>query len=137
MKKLLLIVFALFLVFSLEINSSPTPKNYVKVIYFHGKKRCSTCEKIEKYSKETVKKNFSKQLKSGKVKWAIIDFDKKENQHYMDDFALFNQSLIVIKYQGGKQTEWKNCTKIWQLTGDEKKFKKYVKDEINEYLKEL
>jgi hypothetical protein len=137
MKKILLIVFALFLVFSVEINSTPSQKSYVKVVYFHGKKRCTTCEKIEKYSQESVKKNFSKQLKSGKVKWAIIDFDKKENKHYLDDFALFNQSLVIIKYENGKQKVWKNCTKIWQLTDDEKKFKKYVKDEVNEYLKEL
>jgi hypothetical protein len=134
---LLIVVMLAFAIIGIA-ESTPSPsKNYVKVIYFHGDKRCATCQKIEKYSTEAVKKSFKNELKNGKVKWAVIDFDKDENEHYMDEYALFTQSLVVIKYKDGKQKEWKNCAKIWEKVGDESKFKKYVKDEVNKYLKAL
>jgi len=109
--------------------------NYVKVIYFHGENRCSSCLKIEKYSSEAVNNQFKKELDQGKVNWSVINFDEDKNKHYTDDYQLFNQTLIVAKYQNGKQVKWKACDKVWELLGDRKKFDKYIKDEVNKYLK--
>lgn len=124
------------------INSLPAAdkketKIYVKVIYFHGDYRCATCNKLEAYSKETIEKYFSDEIKSGKVKWDAINFDKKENKHYLDDFKLYNKALMIIKYENGKQKEWKNLEKIWEMVSDKSEYFKYVKNEINKYLKEI
>ena len=131
----LIIILASIIAGGIADGTPKDGKNYIKVIYFHGKTRCATCQKIEKYSTEAVNNMFSKELKSGKVKWEVIDFDKDGNEHYMDDYALFSQSLVIIKYKNGKQKEWKNCSKIWELVGDKAKFQKYVRDEVNKYLK--
>lgn len=42
-------------------------KEYVEVLYFHGKQRCVTCNTIEKLTKEVIDKDFAQQLKDGKV----------------------------------------------------------------------
>lgn len=110
-------------------------KTYVKVLYFHGETRCSSCLKIEKYSSEAVNNIFKKEIEQGKVNWSVINFDEDKNKHYTDDYQLFNQTLIVAKYHNGKQIKWKACDKVWELLGDRKKFDKYIKDEINKYLK--
>jgi hypothetical protein len=131
------IVFVGILTFS-NLSSKEQDKktaNYVKVIYFHGENRCSSCLKIEKYSAEAVNSIFKKDIEQGKVNWSVINFDEEKNKHFTDDYQLFNQTLIVAKYQNGKQIKWKACDKVWELLGDRKKFDKYIKDEVNKYLK--
>jgi len=134
----------LFLIFTmiisgLTINHSVSKdtkqKNYVKVVYFHSDYRCATCNKLEAYSEEVVNKFFAKEIKSGKVVWAAINFDKDENEHYVDEFNLYNKSLIIMKYENGKLKEWKNLEKIWELVGNKSKYYDFVKKEIKKYQK--
>ncbi len=138
MKKTSYFIIVLILMMSgLTINQADgkntKPKNYVKVVYFHGDYRCATCNKLEVYSEETVKNYFAKDAESGKVVWAAINFDKKENNHFVDIFNLYNQSLIIMKYENGKLKDWKNLQKIWKLVGNKSKYFEYVKKEIEDY----
>jgi hypothetical protein len=118
---------------SMLISNSNTQKNYVKVVYFHTDYRCATCNKLEKYSEEIVNKYFADDLKSGKIVWESINYEEEKNEHYIDKFNLYNKSLILMKYENGKLKEWKNLEKIWELVSNEKKYKDYVKKEINKY----
>lgn len=130
--------FAIILLASLfpaDAEDNNNDGNYVKVIYFHGNRRCHTCVTIEEYIKEAVNGYFEEEMKSGKVKWAAINYDEEKNEHYLKDFNMFNQTLILIKYKNGKQTEWKDCEKIWELVRDRDKFLDYVKKEVKDYLK--
>lgn len=111
--------------------------NYVRVIYFHGENRCQTCIKIEGLCDGAMKDYFKNQIQSGTVKWEVINFDEKKNEHYVDKFELYSQTLILIKYKNGKETDWKSLEKIWQLYGDKQKFYNYVKKEVDSYLKGL
>lgn len=52
-RNLLLVVFSLFALLTMAQGKS---KNYVEVLYFHGKQRCATCIAIEKYAREVVEK---------------------------------------------------------------------------------
>ena len=137
MKRFSLLLTALLLSMLIFPNSelnSKSDKDYVKVIYFHGDFRCTTCNRLEKFTKETVRETFKKELKNQLVKLEIINFDKDENKHFTDDYNLFNQALIVVKYKNGKQKEWKNLEKIWEYSGDQSKFSDYVEKEIKKYL---
>lgn len=137
MKRFSLLLTALLLSLLIFPNSElngKSDKDYVKVIYFHGDFRCTTCNKLEKFTKETVRERFTNELKNESVKLAVINFDKDENKHFTDDYNLFNQALIVVKYKNGKQTEWKNLEKIWEYSGDKSKFSDYVEKEIKKYL---
>ena len=142
-KHYLSIFFAAMLIVSCSEKSNDDTKNtatidnnkpdQVKVIYFHGTKRCHTCNKIERLSEETIRDEFAEGLSSGKISWETIDFDLKENEHYLKDYNLVNQALIMIKMKDGKQIEWKDCPKVWQYYDDQEKFSGYVKKELTDY----
>jgi hypothetical protein len=105
----------------------------VIVYYFHGNMRCHTCISIEKFAHEAVQEAFQIELEQGKMLWNVINLDKDENAHYFKDFKLVTSSLVLVKMNNGKQTEWKNLNQIWQLIDNEEEFKKYVQKEIRDY----
>ena len=76
----------------------------VELLYFHGKQRCLTCMAIEKYSTETIAKEFQEQVDSGKLIYKIIDIDKEEA--LADKYKVASSSLILISHtsQGEKVT---------------------------------
>lgn len=139
MKKHIAIVLGLIILLSIPfVGESQKPKkqkNYVEIIYFHGEKRCAGCIKIENMSSDAVKQFYSDDLKSGKVLWKEINFDKKENKKYIKQFDLYTQTLVVIKYKNGKLSEWKSLEEVWALTGDKKKYDDYIKKEVDLYLR--
>ena len=74
----------------------------VELLYFHGKQRCLTCMAIEKYSTETIAKEFQEQVDSGTIIYKIIDIDKEEA--LADKYKVASSSLILISHtsQGEK-----------------------------------
>jgi len=120
-----------------EVTQTPTKStektsqslNRSTIYYFHGNKRCTSCLKIEAYTKETFNEFFK-----DKFDLKIVNVDDAENQHFIKDYQLYSKSVILAKIKDGKQVGYKNLDKIWTLLGDQKKFKNYVKNEINQYL---
>lgn len=104
--------------------------NEFVVYYFHGSKRCPTCNLIEKLTDKAVTENFAKQLKSGKLLWKSVNTDLAENRHFTEDYKLEYQSVILSQVKDGKEVSWKNLDQVWQLVRDEPAFLKYVKSEI-------
>ena len=136
--KLIVQIVLTFLVFTVMTISIPAKdekgKSYVKVIYFHGEQRCQTCLTIEELTKQAVEGNFSNELKTGKIVLNIVNYDEEKNKHYMDDYKLYNQALIITKVVDGKQKKWKDLPKIWEYSGDNNKFFSYVKNEVKKYI---
>ena len=106
----------------------------VIVYYFHGKYRCPSCIKIEKWSYEAIKQSFLKALKEDRLLWKPVNVDKPENRHFVKEYSLFTKSLIIIEVKGEKQTKWKNLDKVWRLLRDQEKFSAYVTQEVKNYM---
>jgi hypothetical protein len=102
--------------------------------YFHTNTRCSTCIKIEAYSKEAILQGFPNELKNGALEMRIVNYENEENQHFMKDYKLVSKSLVLVNMVDGKQTEWTNLRVVWQLTGRKDAFLNYVRKEIRGYL---
>jgi hypothetical protein len=98
--------------------------------YFHSTRRCVSCKKIEKYSRDAIEKGFEKEIKSGKVEFRQVNTDEKENQHYMKDYQLYTKSLVLSYVENGKETKWKNLDKVWTLLRKKETFVEYVQDEL-------
>ena len=98
--------------------------------YFHGTVRCMTCRKIESLSHDVVASDFMAQLKTGDLEWHAVNLDLPENTHFIRDYQLVARSLVLVKYENGKQTGYKNLQEIWRLVNDEKAFRKYIKGEL-------
>ena len=102
--------------------------------YFHTNTRCSTCIKIEQFSKEAIVKGFPDELKNGTLEMRIINYESPENRHFMQDYKLVSKSLILVNLVNGKQTKWTNLKLVWQLTGYKDAFLNYVRKEVRSYL---
>lgn len=139
-QKILLVLIALLIIHitynSVGAKSSHSRNSYIEVLFFHGKYRCSIEQTIEALTRNTVEDKFAKELKNGKVKFKVIDYDKKNNQHYINDYKLINQAVILVKYFNDKAVKWKNCKKVWDYVDNESKFSKYIINKIKNFEKE-
>ncbi|NLV43810.1 MAG: hypothetical protein GXY07_04845 [Candidatus Hydrogenedentes bacterium] len=110
------------------------PDKEVRVYYFHRTARCSGCLKIESLAHETVKTFFPVELESGAVQWHAVNVDDEDKKHFVDDYELSTQTLIVAEFSGGKQSRWKNLDKVWELLDNDVDFGRYVETEIRAWL---
>lgn len=112
------------------------PAHKITVYYFHGKRRCPTCRKLEAYTREAVVKGFAEAVKNGKVEFRVVDMDEARNKDLVEDLKLYTKAVVIVETLNGKQLRWKNLEKIWDLVVNQFAFVKYVQDEINAYLQE-
>ena len=143
MKKLFLVLLAVTalssgsIIFSSYAQAGEGAKGtHVVAYYFHGTMRCSTCYKLEQYSKEAIETNFKDALKSGRLEFKVVNVEDKGNEHYATDYQLYTKSLILSLVKDGKQIKWKNLDKIWDYVGNKQKFIDYVKAGVADFLKE-
>lgn len=118
-------------------NSTKTDlKEYVEVLYFHGKQRCITCNAIEKLTKETIDQDFARQLKEGKVIFKIIDISTEEGEKIADKYEVTWSSLYINKWKDGKETK-NNMTDFGfsNAKSSPETFKAGVKKQMDELLK--
>jgi len=108
----------------------------VLVTYFHTTFRCPTCKLLEEYSRETVERDFDKEMKEGTVAFRVINVDDSENEHFIKDYSLYTKSLIVSLNQNGEEVRWKNIPDIWKHVGNRERFDQYVKGEIETLLED-
>jgi len=102
--------------------------------YFHTTYRCITCRRIEAYSREAIEQEFAQALKDGKLDFRLVNVEDSANQHFIQDYQLFTKSLILVKMKDGKQSEWKNLRRVWELVRRKDAFLRYVQDEVRAYL---
>lgn len=102
--------------------------------YFHTNTRCSTCIKIEAYSREAIEQGFPDELKKGTLEMRVVNYEQPENRHFMQDYKLVSKSLVLVNVVNGKQTRWTNLRLVWQLTGHKDAFLNYVRKEVRGYL---
>ncbi len=116
-------------------ENAAMPDSKVIAYYFHRTVRCHTCLAIEDLSRQTIESVFGEQLAEGRIEWRPVNIEQKGNEHFEDDFELKNQSLVLVKLEGGKQADWKNLTSVWDLIQDHEKFVQYVREETSKYLR--
>src|SRR3989304_10364236 len=63
--------------------------------YFHGNRRCASCIKIEKYTKESLDSLFQKELSDGRILWQVVNTDLDSNKHFLKDYALYTKSVVL------------------------------------------
>jgi hypothetical protein len=139
MVKLLIIILTAFAVISAGalVIGEDNPQDKVIAYYFHGNMRCYSCNILEQYSRQAIEGNFQDELASNRLVFKTVNVQEKANNHFMKDYGLYSQSLVLSFVRDGKEQKFKNLSMIWQYARDRQRFISYVKDEVNAYLKEL
>lgn len=121
-----------------ETGNKPTKqvKDYVEVLYFHGKQRCITCRAIEQHTKEVLNAQYAKQMQSGKVVLRVIDISKKENEAIAEKYQVTWSSLFLVNHKNGKEKA-ENLTEFafGNARSNPDKFKEGLQQHINQALK--
>lgn len=110
-----------------QVKTEAKQTDCVEVLYFHGKKRCITCNAIEKLTKEVVDS-----LGNDKIIMKIIDISEKENEASADKYEVTWSSLILDR--NGKV---ENLTQMGFSCAKNKPlvFKKKLAESLNQILK--
>lgn len=106
----------------------------IEVYYFHTSMRCSSCHKIQQFTEEALQEEFPGELESGKIKYQVINIEEPGNEHYAEDYGLYTKSVVLSLQKEGKEVEYKNLDKIWQLLNNKKKFISYIQSETTSLL---
>lgn len=122
-------IFLLTLILLLGFSNAVFALDKVNVYYFYGKPRCTTCMKIEAYTKSAVES-----MKDKDVVFKSIDMDNPGNGAIIKKYNLYTKSVVVSKVKNGKE-QWKNLDKIWLKVGNEQDFKNYIITEIKSFKK--
>ena len=105
------------------------PEQQVIAYYFHGTRRCVTCQTIESYTEESLRSEFSDELESGKLVWQPVNVDTPGNEHFVQDYELSTRSVVLVEMLDGEQKQWKNLVRVWELVRDKPSFVAYVQEE--------
>lgn len=121
-----------------SVGGTDTTQSPAEVIayYFHTTYRCGACKRIEAYSKEAIETGFAEELRNGTLKFESVNVQEGKNEHFVKDYQLYTKSLVICDLKDGKQVQWKNLNKVWQLIRNKDEFINYVQNEISAYLKE-
>ncbi|MCD1293951.1 hypothetical protein CUJ83_02935 [Methanocella sp. CWC-04] len=113
------------------------PANKVVVYYFYTNARCTSCLNMESYTEQALMEGFPKEISDGTLEWHAVNIDKLENRHYIKDYDLYIKSVIVSGIRDGKEVNWKNLDRVWELLGDKSSFIRYVQENTKEYLEDI
>ena len=105
----------------------------VSVYYFHRTVRCSDCLLIEQLSAETLRKTFSQELADGRLEWRSVNLDQPENTHFVFDYDLSANELVVVR-GAGEQAVFSKMPEAWKLVCQPAKFCSILSDLVREQL---
>lgn len=117
-------------------NIAQGPADKIVVYYFYGTARCDSCMKIEAYTEEALNAGFPDALGDGRLEWRPVNAEEPGNGHYIKDYNLSFRTVILSEVKDGKQVEWKNLDKVWELIGDKQGFVEYIQGNVKPYLED-
>ncbi len=109
-------------------------KDGVQVYYLHGNFRCPTCRTIEAYAKEAVESGFSEELRTGQIAWRVINYEEPGNEHYAIDYEAVAPTVVLVKFEGGRQVDWKGLPEVWEHAGDKNAFLSFVQNNLRQFM---
>jgi hypothetical protein len=117
-----------------SITEAVKPDSRVVAYYFHGTARCVTCRDIESYTKEAIETGFPEAIKTKRLEFRVVNVDEPQNEHFVQDYQLSASSVVVVRFNKGEQTDWKNLQLVWELVPDHDAFMVYVQEETKAFL---
>lgn len=116
------------------VDEAALPADGVVVTYFTTDIRCANCRTIEALSRESVSTRFPEDFKSGRVVFRVINTDRPEHKHFLDDYKLVSKTVIVSRRKAGMERDWVNLQDVWLKLSDPAGFVDYVGDAVKRYL---
>lgn len=115
-------------------TAQPKENRRLVVYYFMTTYRCPSCHFIEETTRKAIDESFADEIKSGRMIFTMINVEEKGNERFADYYKLYTKTVILSDTRDGRETRWTNLDKVWQLIGNEQRFKAYIVKEVKSYL---
>lgn len=115
-------------------TQAPARGDQVVATYFHGRARCVTCQRLETYAEEALRTGFPEELASERLVWRVIDISQPANRHFVEDYRLKHQSVVLAEMEDGERRRWTKLDQIWQKVHDKEDYVGYVQEEVRRFL---
>lgn len=118
-------------------GDAKTPSAKVVAYYFHGQRRCATCNRIEELIRSALDTHFASEMKTGTVEWLPVNLDEAANRRYIKEFELNMNTLVLeIRDAESKSLAFKRLDRIWQLVRSPEAFDGFVREEMEAYIEQ-
>lgn len=118
-----------------ELNSSTTATgnraNIVRVYYMHTTFRCSTCNKIERMTKELLNTQYAEAMADGRIEFESVDF--QNNAKLTELFDIISSCVVVTSVVDNKIVKHRRLDEVWTLLATPDKFNAYISKAIDQY----
>lgn len=108
-------------------QAAAAPEGDVLVAYyFHGNRRCTTCNAMETWAREALGGAFADELASGRIRWRTLNYEDAGNDALRERYGLYASTIVLSDVRGGEERRWRELGEIWSLTDDQHGFSVYV-----------
>ena len=88
---------------------------------------------MEAYAEDALREGLPDAFESGELEWQAVNVEDPQHEHFVEEYELTASALVMVLLENGKQKQWKDLGRVWELVGDEWEFKEYVLDEAMAY----
>ncbi len=110
--------------------------NQVVVYYFHRKFRCQACEVLESTLQNTMQIIYADHFGAGRLAMCIINVDDPGNRHYLEQFEILSNSIVIVEKKSGVVSRYKNLESIWDVSQDREAITQMLRTEMAGFLPE-
>ncbi len=103
----------------------------VRVYYMHTTFRCSTCNKIERMTKDLLKTHYADAMANGRIEFESVDF--QNNAKLTEQFDIISSCVVVTLVVDGKIIKHQRLDEVWTLLATPDKFNAYISKAIDKY----
>lgn len=110
-------------------GSAATAASGMVAFYFHGNKRCTSCNEIERLTRAA----YATDLEVGSLAFRSINVDQAEHAHFVADFQLATRTVVLAEEAGGKVTRFQRLDACWELFDDPVAFTAYLHKNLADF----
>jgi ABC-type hemin transport system ATPase subunit len=89
---------------------------------------------MEAWAKEVVAETFAADVAAGRLVFSIVNKDLDANAHYVDDFEMTSNGLVLARRSPDGTWAYEKLEKIWDLSDDREAFGAHVRDATRAFL---
>ena len=109
--------------------SPPAAATRLVVYYFHGDKRCASCNEIERLTSEALQAEVAAKA----LEIRSVNVDTPADAHFVKDFALAMRTVVLAEEAGGKPVRYQRLDDCWNHVGDPVAFTAYVRASLKDF----
>ncbi len=120
-----------------QVDAEALPADGVVVYYFHGNKRCMTCNKMEALAAEVIYDEFGEHLRGGTVVFRSVNIETDATRHFVTDFAMTNRCVVMSLRRDGQQVDYHRLDGVWEKISDDAAYTAYIAENLTASLAQL